>query len=212
MMRSLSLCLIWMLACPVIAVGSDGAPPPDGVEEFAQFLQVQVTNKTFLKVENELRRRLAQDEDGALVYRLLGDPNLRRLLFYNIDAAPDQYVDLILAEELTDDMVWDLWRTGMMYSSALAIACTIVERFEPQDWVNADTLSMALEDKKDRLAISAILRNLADELATADDLEAQELRDVARDQILLIVATPAKKPPPETYPSVEPKWKRRITY
>ena len=188
--------LICFLVCPAGASGLEGATPPGELEEYIRSLQVHFENKTFLTIRDDFREHLIQDSDGSLLRRMLRSPDLRKMLFANLDAPPNKYQDLILAEFLEDEANWSSMG-DLFYSPAVGIALKILARFDPQGWLDHTSLTLALAERTDRLAISSVLRNLSEELEFSTDTETQEIIDAARDEIVVIVATPPEKHPSE---------------
>jgi len=184
--------LICILICPAIASSHAGVKTSGAAEEYARVLQVHHKNATFLAVRDDFRDHLNQDITGLLVSQILRNVDLRGMLFANFDAAPAKSKDIIVSEYLEDDANW--YSNGdMLRSPALGMAAEIIERFDPDDWMDISSLTLALEDRADRLAISSVLRDLAKELESPTGAVTQDIRNKARDEIVKIVAMPVGK-------------------
>ena len=191
-MKKIFVRLLYILIFLTVAPRIASAETPETLDEYTHDLKIHHDNKTFLSIRDDFRKRLNQDADGVLVNKILNSPDLRGMLFANFDVVPDKFKDIILAEHLKDDSIWYL-NGGMLRSPASGIACEIFERFQPKDWVDVSALTVALEDRGHREAISLVLRDLSEKQQTSPSTMAQELRDAARDEIAKIVAIPTGK-------------------
>jgi len=184
--------LISVLICLAVASGIADAKTPGASEEYTRFLQIHHENSTFLAIRDDFRGHLNQDVTGSLVSQILRNPNLRGMLFANFDAVPDKCRDIIVSEYLEDDANW--YSNGdMSRSPALGMAAQIIERFSPDGWMDITSLTVALEDRPDRMAVASVLRSLAKGLESTGGTVTEEIRDMARDEIIKIVSIPPSR-------------------
>lgn len=161
-MNSHLLKISFLLVVFLFIQSSSYGDPTEDMQEYIQNLHIHDKNETFLTIREDFRVHLKADSKGLLINEILADKKLRGMLFANFDAAPDQFIDIILAEYLMDDSNWDS-AGGLFRSPSGGIASVIVERLIPkgtESGIPSDSFPYVLEDRKSRIQIANTLRNL----------------------------------------------------
>ena len=158
------------------------------LDKYIQILHKHYEEKKLLSATDNFREHLKQDIDGRMINKLLADEKLCGLLFANYDAAPNKYLDLILAGHLLDKNLWES-KAGWVYSPAEGVAKSISEHLGIQNVekkIPSGSLEYVLENKLVRVEISKVLRGLhSDEKLSPN--EETERKNAARDAIIGLV-------------------------
>jgi hypothetical protein len=167
----------------VLILRLSAAESPAALEEYIQFLRVHAGYEKFLGIRDDFRERLSQDLRGILIRRILEEPNLKGIAFTNFDAAPEQFQYLVLAEFINDDSQWS--RDGGMSYTPTGVPDEVIKRLPPEGWIDNQSLQLALENKKQRKAIGATLRQLFDDMEKLPD-EKDVFKNTAKERIVEI--------------------------
>jgi len=136
----------------------------------------------------DFRKKIGQDEEGNLIAEISKDPDLNSTIFYNLDAVPERYVELVIANWLEDDVKWGS-RGGFYHSPSSGILQALrmyVRPDQANDPVSIKYLLFVMEDKKTRLEMAKILRTCYSEQDLRPE-ERMDRRDQAWDEIVKIV-------------------------
>lgn len=157
-------------------------------QSFIETLREHKKNGTERDFSAKLREVISEDEDGELIKQLVENSELNSAIFYNLDAAPEQFLELILAFWLEDELQWGS-RGGMYYSPATQLDQWLRNKIRPQDTVGsteAKNLYFVLEDKHTRMELAKVLReSYSDEELDSDERE--DRRAAAWNKIVDIV-------------------------
>lgn len=144
-------------------------------QHFIETLREHKKNGTDRDFSATLREAIRGDEDGELIKQLVEDSELNSAIFHNVDAAPERFLELILAFWLEDELQWGS-RGGMYYSPATQLDQWLRNKIRPQDTVDsteAKNLYFVLEDKDTRMELAKVLR----ESYSDEELDSEERKD-----------------------------------
>lgn len=137
---------------------SRGATPDD--RAFIEAIREHNKNGTQRNFSYEFRERIKQDKNGDLIKAISEDPELNSSIFYNLDAVPEKFAELVIASWLEDDYQWGS-RGGMYYSPSTQLDHWLRATIRPEDIVDPpaiQNLYYVLEDKHTRKKMAEILR------------------------------------------------------
>lgn len=127
---------------------------------FIEALREHKESGTERDFSDELRETISQDKNGKLIQVISEDPELNSAIFYNLDAVPERFLELVLASWLEDDYQWGA-RGGMYYSPATQLDHWLRNRIRPTTIVDPQAgknLYFVLEDKNTRIELAKVLR------------------------------------------------------
>jgi|GEM_PF-7004241 len=165
---------IIILALSGMSIGLSWAKSSDS-EAFIETLRQHNRKGTQLEFSAQLRERISQDDSGDLILAIAGDAEINSAIFYNLDAAPERFLELVLAFWLEDDLQWRS-RGGMYYSPATQLDYWLRNRIRPEESsgsIEAKNLYFVLEDKDTRIELAKVLR----ESYSNEELDAEKRRD-----------------------------------
>lgn len=127
--------------------------------EFIEILRNHGEHNTLREFADEFRKKIELDSDGSLVKEISRNPNLNSTIFRHVDAVPNKYVELVLANWLDDETKWGS-KGGFYYSPSSRIEYWIRLYISPQDsndLKSNSALRFVLENGDIRKALAEVL-------------------------------------------------------
>jgi hypothetical protein len=151
--------LVVLVSLCTLSILPSWGQTPDG-QPFVEALREHKKNGTERDFAEEFKEAIKRDKKGDLIKAISEDPELNSVIFHNIDAVPDKFVELVIASWLEDDNQWGA-RGGFYHSPAHGISETLRKYIRPADAVDPPAVQkmyFVLEDKNTRTELAKVLR------------------------------------------------------